>query len=347
MIPENQSALISPAFQKNNIPVVFATDENWGLFLAVTIKSIVETSSPFNNYDLIVLEEQLSEEVKRQLQIVIQDKRNFSLRFVNMTPYLNAVGRDIFPEKREWTIATYYRLFIPELFPNYEKIIYLDTDILLLKDISSLYLTDLGQNYLAAAVDVAATSLTFYKDFMKKCNLQGEYFNDGVLVFNIQNDLNLLPKSIQCLRTHKEDLPAVAQDVNNIVCYKKIAKLPLAWNFFNYEDPRSWFREASPETPYIKEYFALDLPHINLIHYVGCKPWKYPTAKYADLWWNYANQLPFANAIHEKSYPFQINHLQKLLEKSEAQRRLIENSFFWKITFPARKFYDFLFLNRG
>ena len=126
-----------------------------------------------------------------------------------MTPYLNAVGRDIFPEKREWTIATYYRLFIPELFPNYEKIIYLDTDILLLKDISSLYLTDLGQNYLAAAVDVAATSLTFYKDFMKKFNLQGEYFNDGVLVFNIQNDLNLLPKSIQCLRTHKEDLPAL------------------------------------------------------------------------------------------------------------------------------------------
>ena len=345
MISENLSDFISPAFQKNNIPVVFATDENWGIFLSVVIKSILETSSESNNYDLIVLEEQLSEDVKKKLQFVIKDKSNFSLRFINMTPYLNNIGRELFPEKREWTIATYYRLFIPVIFQNYEKVIYLDTDVILLKDISLLYLTDLENNYLAAAVDVAATSLTFHKDFMKKFNLQGEYFNDGILVFNIHNDLDLLPKSIQCLQTHK-DLPAVAQDVNNIVCYKKIKKLPLAWNFFNYEDPKSWFSRAPFETSYIKEYLALDLTHINLIHYVGCKPWKYPAAKYADLWWNYANQLPFSNAIHEKSYPFQIKHLQKLLKKSEEQRKLIENSFFWKITFPARKFYDFLFLDK-
>ena len=59
MISENLSDFISPAFQKNNIPVVFATDENWGIFLSVVIKSILETSSESNNYDLIVLEEQL------------------------------------------------------------------------------------------------------------------------------------------------------------------------------------------------------------------------------------------------------------------------------------------------
>ena len=51
----NDIQTVSPAFDKNNIPVVFATDNNFVPYLGVTIKSLVENSSEENNYDIVIL----------------------------------------------------------------------------------------------------------------------------------------------------------------------------------------------------------------------------------------------------------------------------------------------------
>ena len=53
-------------------------------------------------------------------------------------------------EIRGITAATYYRLLIPELIPEYDKVIYADVDIIFRMDLSELYETEIGNNYIAA-----------------------------------------------------------------------------------------------------------------------------------------------------------------------------------------------------
>ena len=83
-------------------------------------------------------------------------------------------------EIRGITSATYYRLLIPELIPEYDKIIYADVDIIFRMDLSSLYNSDLGDNYIAATLELGM-NLTEdgkrYINSMKELSL-GKYIQD-------------------------------------------------------------------------------------------------------------------------------------------------------------------------
>ncbi|EAH9643737.1 hypothetical protein EYX07_08875, partial [Campylobacter jejuni] len=94
------------------------------------------------------------------------------------------------------SIATYYRFFIPSLFVNFEKVIYLDSDMLINSDISKLYDIDMNDFKLLAVKDIIV-NLAHAKhkeiwekkivDSCKKCGIKdcSKYFNAGVLVFNM------------------------------------------------------------------------------------------------------------------------------------------------------------------
>jgi 3-dehydroquinate synthase len=77
------------------------------------------------------------------------EKENVKIRFVNVEEKLKKICRKLHM-RDYYTKATYYRFFIPELFPKYNKGLYLDCDIVLTADAAELYHTELGDNYIAA-----------------------------------------------------------------------------------------------------------------------------------------------------------------------------------------------------
>ncbi|GHT42027.1 hypothetical protein AGMMS49921_06270 [Endomicrobiia bacterium] len=102
-----------PAFEINNIPLVFVSDTDYSKIAAIAIQSIIENSSKVNDYDIFIVERKIWNEDKRLISNMILDLKNFSIRFIDMNYFLTNTDIDkslICNSSRFSKGGTYYRL---------------------------------------------------------------------------------------------------------------------------------------------------------------------------------------------------------------------------------------------
>ena len=114
---------------KKEIPVFFAIDDKYVPFAGVAIKSIIVNSSKDYNYKFIILNENVKEE--RLMKLKALEQENVTIEFVSMNKGLESITDREENKLRcdYFTLTIYYRIFIPVMFPEYDKVIYLDSDI--------------------------------------------------------------------------------------------------------------------------------------------------------------------------------------------------------------------------
>ncbi len=308
--------LPTPFHSRHNIAVVFACDNRFLPYCAVAVASLLTQAQQPNYYDILILhEETLSQTTTAKFQQLCQGKTNASLRFVNVTTMAESWIKQM-SLRENTSLSAYYRLLIPDLLAHYDKIIYLDCDVLLLKDIALLYQLPLPEGKLMAAVpDALAYSSNparqdFFTRHTRRLGLDSpfEYFNSGVLLWDLKRhrQQNMQPILQQC-REKFRHAPHMDQDILNAAFYGKIYFLPLAFNFFPRPPaenapslPSSWQKYLQSRTQ------ASQAPVI--IHYAGIeKPWFYPNMPYGKSWWESAVQTPFlpeltaARRCHEQT----------------------------------------------
>ena len=125
---------------KQTISLFFALDDNYCPYLSVALDSIMKNANKDYNYDAYVLATYLSQENKEILKARALD--NFNIEFVDMNEKLEKIA-SMLHTRDYYSKTTYYRLFIPNMFPNLDKALYLDADIIVPGDISELYNIDL------------------------------------------------------------------------------------------------------------------------------------------------------------------------------------------------------------
>ena len=289
---------IKPIFDKNYIPIVFATDDNFVPYLYVAMYSLISNADENNNYDINILYSKLNEHNISRLASLAQ--KNISIRFLDMTEYMNKYS-DVWYTHWNYSDAVYYRFFISEIFSNYEKVLYLDGDVIFNCDIAELYNVELGKNYIAAIQDISQQMQNYVGEKYREniLNIKREnYFNAGIIVFNIK-ELQKISFFDNCISTLAQLKNPVFQDqdVLNKVCDGHVKYLPynynLMWNCLHYYTDA---KDRMPETTYNEYKEAWKNPKI--IHYAGAyKPWKQPWLEYSDLFWKYARQTPFYEEI--------------------------------------------------
>ena len=130
------------------IPIFFSTDDNYIQFLDIAIKSLIENASKEYKYRIIVLNTGLNEDnVSKVMQ---NEKEGFKIDFIDISEELEKIKSRL-KNVYHFSVVTYYRIFISSLFPQYDKVLYLDCDLVVLGDVSELYHIDLGDNILGAA----------------------------------------------------------------------------------------------------------------------------------------------------------------------------------------------------
>ncbi|MGN1300727.1 MAG: glycosyltransferase, partial [Clostridia bacterium] len=130
------------------IPIFFAIDDQYTPFLAVALKSLIDNASKDYKYLIKVLHTNVKENHMKQIQKY--ESKNVDIEFVDLSYYIEKVQDKLYT-RDYYTNTTYFRLFLPDLYPQYDKVLYLDSDIIVLGDISELYNTDMGTNLVAAA----------------------------------------------------------------------------------------------------------------------------------------------------------------------------------------------------
>ncbi len=268
------------------IPIFFSTDDNYVPFLDVAIASLITNASKEHKYRIIVLNTGLKPE--NISKVKLNERDGFAIDFIDISKSIESI-REHFKNIYHFSIVTYYRLFIASLFPQYDKIIYLDCDLVVLGDISKLYCIELGDNILGAVPDQYVSNTENFRLYAEKAIgvAPDTYFNAGVLLISLEQfrKNRIESKFIELITEHDFDLLDPDQAYLNYLCFGKTHILPSGWN------------KSPTGTPCEGEK--------NIVHYnLYKKPWQYDRMTDAEYFWSYAVNSPFYSVILQRKANF-------------------------------------------
>jgi UDP-glucose:(galactosyl)LPS alpha-1,2-glucosyltransferase len=264
-------------------PIVLAFTPDYFVPAATLLCSILRHSPASTHFEVIcLLTEALPVQMQQELALLNGERLRF--RFINLQGEL----QDIYVDPK-YTVAAAYRLLLPELLSEYDKVLYVDCDMVVQNDIAALFRkVDMGDHYLAG---VAEATLEFQLPHMEAIGCKpGTYINSGFLIMNLEQ-----------LRRDKmvEKFMAAAsaafllfpdQDVLNQSCKGRILYLA------PYHNAIRTFYLPQYKQAFLNYYTEQDWQVVQQrgnIHYTGGKPWKTFTVRFED-WWKYHAQLPHA-----------------------------------------------------
>lgn len=272
----------------SEIVVATASDENYVIGMAVTIGSTIHHLSPNRRLRVFVLDGGISEASRERVLRSWQDPRvtvewirpdTKSLEGLITIGHLN--------------LCTYLRLLMPYVLPaNLSKVIYLDADLQIRRDIAEMWDQPLEGRPALAAVEVAAPYVdcptvfggdttryscvaepTAVKNF-RQLGIPGDrkFFNAGVLVVNLDawRQQNIPQRAMECLEEHRDYVLWCDEYALNVVMSGEWGEIDARWNqgaaFFSY---KCW-----QESPFDRETFANITNDPWIIHYTWIKkPW--------------------------------------------------------------------------
>lgn len=273
-------------------PVIFSTDDNYALYVTVTIQSLIETTGENQNLKIYVLYEKLCETTIAMFQKLQNSRLSITLKKVEKSVFEATYESDYF------TTAMYYRLVIAQLFPEYEKVLYIDCDIILKQNIAALFDLDLSDYVLGVVYEFVDKRL---EDYLVSIGYtHSNYFNSGVLLINCQ-EFSKHQIAEKCLYEIQKGMryKYPDQDILNIICAGLVYPIDTKWNFkpfYSYITP-SFSKQD-------REQYEIDKKAPALVHYTtGFKPWNYPGKYLSNEWWKTAKNLGSTFGIEgEKIY---------------------------------------------
>ena len=291
----------------NIVPIVFAFDNNLILPAEVAICSLLQHAKDTTYYQIYVLHGSDADLSGFEADTIKKSYPHCDIVFKNVGDAFQKAF-----EIRGITIPAYYRLLIPEIITEHDKIIYSDVDVIFQGDLSELYQTDLKDNYLAATYDwgmMIDENGRRYAESIEGLSAD-DYLQAGFLLMNNRKmrEDNVVFRFKELAR---HNYRYQDQDIINITCRNRKMVLPLFYNMIDYafqfmiKEPDRMRRWCSEE----------DLKRAEcpiMIHYNGHKPWKKYSINF-DIWCEYYRKSPFFDPhYYFEFYYYRLNIFDQL-----------------------------------
>lgn len=275
----------------NIVPIVFSTNDKYAAYLGVVITSLIKHASADRQYIIYILSTYLSYHHKQRLL----DLKRKNIEIITVDVSEKMADKKI-PTVRHLSPETTFRLLVDDLFPEYDKVLYLDCDIIINHDVAELYDIDLADNILGVARARLVSKLV--EDIENNlCIPYQDYFNAGVLLININRfrEANIGKKCIEMLQTDVGKYKCMDQDVLNITCQGNVKFISDQWNV-EWAHIAGTIKEVVIDESRKDSLKSLDDPYI--IHFTTeIKPWAHPENIMADYFWNVAKKTVFYEEI--------------------------------------------------
>lgn len=266
----------------NEINIAFCINNAYADKAAVVMTSILENHKT-QKINFYIFSSDLDDNNLHLLQKLLLKYKNFTVQRILVPQHLvNSLPLNI----SHISVETYYRYVIADLLPDVDKILYLDADLIVCKNIADFYNTDLKDNYFSGAEDL------YIKETNHKQSIglgaDDLYINAGVLLMNLKliRQDNLGEKLINATKELWNKIKYQDQDVINIVCKDKILQADNVYNFAKHN--------ILKEKDKIKS--------ACIVHYTGRKkPWHggvVKKVKLAHIWDKYARITDYV--LHKK-----------------------------------------------
>ncbi len=275
------------------IPIVFAFDKNLVMPACVCISSLLMNAKKDTSYDIFILHPANQSMAQTDLVKLPEYYDNCKLTF-------RLVGNEFDNafEIRGITTPAYYRLLIPEIIPEYDKILYSDVDVIFRNDLTEIFEETDMTDYCFAGVKSLAQFVPSYKKYYEKeigINPDDIIYSGNLIINSEEIRKKNFVNKFRELSKNKYMFQDM--DILNIACQGKIKYLEPDFCFTTFINQLAvedfdkltsiWNKES------IERAFAS-----GIVHYNGNKPWKDFCINF-DIWWEYYRKSPF---FDEKFY---------------------------------------------
>lgn len=303
--PEKMSDNV-PAFKQKNIAIASNFNNAYAPIFSVFLQSCLKHISKNCNYDFNIIGSDFEEVSKNGLLETINGYPNVSLRFINPEWSLTGVKTEVF--HNVYSKDLYYRIVIPYLMRQYDKILVVDADMICRQDIADLFNEDVSDCLAAGVKDTVLMGylngmdphkLSYCKNYMQM-NDPYSYINTGVLLFNAKKYREVY--SLEFLRDfisrHMGKVEIYEQDMLNMLLDGNLKFLDAKWNIYTQSNDfvKNCLRAAPFEA--VEKLKAARASGKGIIHYAAHpKPWWDANVDEAELFWASARQSPFYENI--------------------------------------------------
>lgn len=289
------------------IPIVFAFDDKWAMPASVCIYSLLANAKDTTEYDIYILYPQNKVFKTRELEIVLALFPRHKVKYISVQDDFDKAF-----QIRGINSLTYYRLLIPELIPEYDKILYSDVDVIFQDDLAEVYnQTDLHGKYLGVVNSLA------HLDYDRKRYYENQLKLDSTKIFYagniILNSTALREDGMKEIFMSMIETKYKFQDMDilNITCHDKVEYLSPSFCVTTY------FCELANKNRKVLYSFWTNKQIENalskgIIHYNGNKPWRNWCVNF-DIWWEYYRKSPiFDEKFYFDFYYSRLNELDQL-----------------------------------
>lgn len=285
-------------FNPDHLHIAIASDENYARFVASLIASVQDNNSSFRQITFHLLSNKITADSLQKIRNIL-DYDVSSLKIYDISNLQIQLGVTVPP-----TIAltSYARLFMSRIIDsNISKIIYLDTDIIVINDLYDLWTTALFNNYLGGCLDI-------FEGTASKINIgldeNEPYINSGVLLINLDvwRKEKIDTQFMTFLLEHNGHVHHHDQGIINAVCRKRIMLLHPMYNLHSstFSHPYNLIKKIT-NPYYSKEDFQQAHSTPAIIHFTEGfynRPWKQNcNHPFKDAYLKYSSQTAW------KDYP--------------------------------------------
>lgn len=253
--------------------IVACTDKNYLMPCGVMLCSICINNQSESISFHIVSDNSLDEKAQQSLRKIINAySNNKTIHFykVDSENFHNLPRLDKTNPKNYITEATYYRLYLTKILPHdIDKVLYLDSDIIVRHSLKSLWDTDISDYSVAVIPDVAEGLIDKYNR-LRYPQTKG-YYNSGVQLINLKKwrDINIISIFNQFMNDHPDWIKLHDQDVMNRIFYNDKIILPIKYNF---QEGFLWKEMFYDYWKYEKQVLDARRDPI-ILHFTDSKPW--------------------------------------------------------------------------
>lgn len=284
--------------------VVYSSDDNYAQHMGVSIYSLLEHNLDFVQIQVYIIENQISEENRKKLQIVAGTFKNAELIWIDFSGWKAKLKL-----KMEWklSISSYARLFVSSMIPEtVERILYLDCDMIICDSLKELWDVDLGNNIIGAVQDAVNDETKEAVGVLPK----QRYFNAGMLLIDMGKwrSNRMEEQFVKFISEHHGQVRHHDQGILNGVLVGKWKVLPIRYNLMTihfiynrskimkyFQNHAEFYTENEIEEAKKKPAILHYTPSFTTRPWVkGCKhPLKYR-------YWDSLKRTPWKGAKEEK-----------------------------------------------
>ena len=246
--------------------IAMSCTKDWYRYLIVDLYSLLKCTKNIKKIYLLIETDNIKE--VPYLEDLAQNF-NIEIKTININPFMQNNLKIECPNLNTiYSDFSFVRLMLVDVVKE-DKVLYIDTDAIVKKDISNVWKYDISDYYVAGIRDYGILG----EGIIEKYNITGKYINSGFVVFNLKKIRKdkIKEKWFNIINKKKLDYPD--QDALNIVCQHKELYLPSMYNFSEYAG----------------EYTTLKVQNSDLIkvyHFAGPKEFWVADRFYSEEWYD-------------------------------------------------------------